>query len=221
MRIHTSTTYQLTDDPLEYILLEDSVSHYAGPIAKCDRAAQGQAGGAVNSANATASSYGGNAAQERSTLIPTLQEEINNPNGFSPTQTNNMLVAGEQGAGGANAAITGAAGLQAVRTRNSAGTSGVFDQAARRNAQTLSQNALGVQNQSAQLAQRNKQAGIEGLQGLYGTDVSAQLKAMGLVPEDINSEVNAGKSGWLQNTLDTIGTLTGSANVGNKIATGS
>lgn len=173
-----------------------------------DRAAQGQAAGAEKTAATTAAGYGANAGQERGTLIPTLQEDINNPQGFTPSQTNSMLVAGEQGAGGGGAAITGAAGLNAARTRNSGGTSGVLDQAARRTAQTLSGNALGVQNQSAKLAQQKRAAALGGLQGLYGTDVNAQMKAMGIIPEDINAEVNAGKSGWYQNLLAGIDTGT-------------
>lgn len=173
-----------------------------------DRAAQGAAAGAAKTASTTASGYGANAGQERGTLIPTLQEDINNPQGFTPSQTNAQLVAGEQGAGGGGAAITGAAGLNAARTRNSGGTSGVLDQAARRTAQTLSGNALNVQNQSAKLAQQKRAAALGGLQGLYGTDVNAQMKAMGIIPEDINAEVNAGKSGWLQNTEGVIDTLT-------------
>jgi hypothetical protein len=44
---------------------------------------------------------------------------------------------------------------------------------------------------------------------MYGTDVNAQLKAMGIIPEDINAGLNAGKSGWLQNTEGVLGTLSG------------
>lgn len=172
-----------------------------------DRSAQGQGKAAFGNAQSTAGGYGANAAQERSTLIPTLQQEINNPQGFTPSQTNAMLVAGEQGAGGANAAITGQAGLQAMRTRNSAGTSGVLDQAARRTAQNLSQNAVNIQAKNAELGAQNRQRALSGLQGLYGIDTGAQMKALGLVPEDINAEVNAGKSGWLQNTMGVLGGL--------------
>ncbi len=171
-----------------------------------DRAATSQAAGAEKGASTTASGYGAQAGQLAGTLIPTLEQDINNPQGFTPSQTNSMLVAGEQGAGGGGAAITGAAGLRAARTRNSAGNSGVLDQAARRTAQTLSGNALNVQNQSAKLAEQKRAAALGGMQGLYGTDVNAQLKAMGIIPEDINAEVNAGKSGWLQNAEGVIDT---------------
>ena len=174
-----------------------------------DRAAQSAAQGAANNASATAGSYGSTAAGIGGTIIPTLTRDVNNAPGFSPTDLNSMLVAGEQGAGGANSAITGQAGLTAARTRNSAALPGVFDQAARRQAQTLSQNALNVQGQNAQLKQKQRSQAFSGLQGLYGTDVNAQLKAMGIDTNDINAEVNAGKSGWLQNGLDIASTLSG------------
>lgn len=177
-----------------------------------DRSAQGAAGAAANNATGTASSYGSTAAGIGSTVIPTLTRDVNNAPGFSPTDLNAMLVGGEQGAGGANAGIVGQAGLTAARTRNSAALPGVYDQAARRTAQTLSNNALNVQTQNAQLKQKQRQAALSGLEGMYGTDVNAQLKAMGIVPEDINAETNAGNSGWLQNTVGTISALGGAKN---------
>lgn len=172
-----------------------------------DRSAQAQGKQAFNQASGTANQYGSTAGQVGAELIPTLERDINNPIGFTPTQTNNMLVASEQGAGGATAGVTGAAGLNAMRTRNSAGLSGVLDQAARTRQQALSQNALGIQNKSAMLAQQKRAEALQQLQGVYGTDVGAQLRAMALEPEDINAEVNAGKSGWLQNAEGIIKTL--------------
>ena len=176
-----------------------------------DRAAQSQAAAAGKTAATTASGYGSTAAGIGGTLIPQLKQDVNNAPGFSPTDLNAMLVGGEQGAGGANAGITGQAGLTAARTRNSAALPGVFDQAARRQAQTLSSNALGVQGQNAQLKQQQRSQALSGLQGLYGTDVGAQLKAMGIDTSDINAETEAGKSGWLQNATGVIGALSGAA----------
>ena len=64
-----------------------------------------------------------------------------------------------------------------------------------------------MQNESARLGQQKQQTALSGLQGLYGTDVGAQLKAMGIQDSDINTEIQAGQSGWLQNTMGAIGTL--------------
>jgi hypothetical protein len=184
---------------------------YDGPLARFDRAAQGAAKTAVTNANNTAGGYGAGASGIASTLVPALQQEATHPTGFNPSDINSMLVAGEQGAGGANSGITGEANLHAARTRNAGGFSGALDQAARIKGQQLSQNALGVQNENANLKQKQMQAGLEGLQNMYGTDVGAQMKSMGMVPEDINAQVNAGKSGWLQNAEGVIKTITGGA----------
>lgn len=175
------------------------------------RGAQQEGRQAVKQANTTAGNYGSQATQIGSTLVPELTQEATHPTGYNPTDLNNTLVAGEQGAGGATGGITGQANLQAARTHNTGALSGVLDQAARQKQQALSQNALGVQNQNAMLKERQRQAGLGALESMYGTNVGAQEKAMSLVPEDINAELNAGNQGWLQNTLGTISTLAGAA----------
>jgi hypothetical protein len=207
MRIHTKTVWQLTDDPNEFVVLQDDAYEYSGPVALADRSAQAQASNAAATAGSTAAGYGSTASGVNSFLTPQLERNATNPIGFTPTETNNMLVAGEQGAGGATSGITGQAGLQAARTRNSGALSGVLDQAARTKQQQLSQNALGVQNESAKLAQAKQASALSGLQGLYGTDVGAQLKSMGIQDQDINTEIQAGQSGWLQNATGVIGAL--------------
>lgn len=206
MRIHTETTIDIESGQI----LSDNWFEYSGPLALADRSQQAAGKQAENSSATTAGNYGSDAGNIAGTVVPTLKNDINNPTGYTPQQSNNQLVAGEQGAGGAQAGITGAADLAATRTRNFGSQAGILDQAARRNAQTLSGNALNVANKSANLAQEKRQSALGGLEGMYGTDVGAQLKAMGIIPEDINSTVNAGKSGWLQNTegaIDTIGGL--------------
>src|SRR5271170_2339510 len=154
--------------------------------------------GAVNSANTMANNYGSGATSIGSTLVPFEQKQLTNPSGINPTDINNMLVAGEQGAGGANAGITGQANLEAARTHNTGALSGVLDQASRNKTQQLSQNALGVQNENARVKLGQQSEAAKDLGGLYGTDVNAQLKAEGLVPEDINSWTGAATTGPLQ-----------------------
>src|SRR5258706_9100319 len=51
----------------------------------------------------TAGTFGGEAQSIGGPLVSQLQKQAANPTGFNPTDVNNMLVAGEQGAGGANA----------------------------------------------------------------------------------------------------------------------
>jgi len=173
------------------------------------RGPQAQAANAGKTAAATGAGYGTAATGISDTLVPQLNAEATGNIGYTPTQQNNMLVAGEQGAGGANASVAGQAGLAAGRTRNSAATSGVLDEAARDKTRQMSTNALDVSNQSAQLAQKKQQSAQQQLQGLYGTDVHAQLGSMGLIPQDVNADTNAGNSGWLQNTLNMVKTIGG------------
>jgi hypothetical protein len=197
--------------------LYDPMTGGTEPVANVKKA-ENAAQGAAATASGTAAGYGGAATGIGSTLVPFEQKQLTNPSGMNPTDVNNMLVAGEQGAGGANAGITGQGNLEAARTHNTGALSGVLDQASRNKTQQLSQNALGVQNKNAQVKLGQQDEAAKALGGLYGTDVNAQLKAEGLVPEDINSWVSAGKSGWLQNTLGTIDTLTGAAKAGSQIA---
>jgi hypothetical protein len=147
---------------------------------------QGQA--AASTAAGTGAGYSSAATGIGSTLVPELTKEATNPTGLTPTEQNSELVAGEQGAGGANAGIAGQAGLTAARTRNTGALSGVLDEAARAKTRQLSSNALGVANQNTALKTKEQQEGLAGLGSMYGTDVGAQLKSEGLVPEDINAE---------------------------------
>lgn len=156
---------------------------------------------AMDTASSTGNNLGAQGTQISGQLVPQLQKQATNPTGYTPTQQNNMLVAGEQGAGGANAGITGQAGLQASRTHNTGALSGVLDSAARSKQQTLSQNALGVQNKQADLQQKQMADAQKQLGGLYGEDVNADIKAQSLVPEDINAANAAAQSGAQQNAM--------------------
>lgn len=167
--------------------------------------------GAASTAAGTATGYGSGASSIGSTLVPELTKEATNPTGFNPTDLNSMLVAGQQGAGGANAGITGQANLEAARTHNTGGLSAVLGEAARAKTRANSESALGVQGANAQLKEKQRQSGISGLEGMYGTDVGAQLKAQGLVPEDIDAWTKASQTGPLQDVEGIIGTLAGAA----------
>lgn len=175
---------------------------------------------ATNTANTTAGNYGTGAATVGSTLVPELTKEATNPTGLTPTERNNELVAGEQGAGGATAGITGQANLEAARTHNTGALSGVLDEAARAKTRQLSTNALNIENQNTALKESQRQAGLKGLEGTYGTDVGAQLKAEGLVPEDITAWNKAPTAlGEVEGGLNTLANVA-SAGAGVKKAFG-
>lgn len=172
-----------------------------------DRSLAKTAKQATTTAASTGGQKGAEANQIGASLIPGFESEANNPTGFTPTQQNNMLVASEQGAGGANAGITGQANLTAGRTRNAGGYAAALDEAARQKGRTLSQNALNVQNENAQLQQNKQQFAQRALQGLYGTDTSAMMESMGLVPKDVEAGAEANRSGWMQDLTGLLGSL--------------
>jgi hypothetical protein len=172
-----------------------------------DRSVQKQAGTNASTANTTGAGFGSTASQIGSTLIPGLEREATNPTGFTPLQKNRMLVAGAEATGGANAAAGGQAALEKLRTRNPSGFSAALDEAARIKNRAGSANALSVENADAQLAQQKQAQAQRALQGIYGTDTENQLRAMGLANEDLNTQLNAGKTGWLQNAEGVIGTI--------------
>jgi hypothetical protein len=167
------------------------------------RSAVAQAKNAYNQANASANQYGEQANQERSSLVPGLEREANNPEGFTPEELNNQLVASEQGAGGSTAGIVGQANLNAARSRNSAGYTSALDEAAREKNKTLSENALNIRTKSDELGQEKQMAAQKELGGIMGGDVSANLEAQGLETKDIEAEAEANQTGWVQ-SMNTI-----------------
>jgi hypothetical protein len=130
------------------------------------------------------------------------------PQGFSQQDQTAQLAAAQAGSGGTNSAINGAASLQAARTRNASGFAGSLDQAARIRGQQNAQASEQVASNDAQLKQTQQQAGAAGLQGLFNSDSSNALRALGLQDQTIGTEAQA-SPGWLQNTLGAINAVSG------------
>jgi len=178
------------------------------------RDAVNNAKNAFQTSNSTAGTELANAGQIAGSLIPGLEREAQTPTGYTPEQENSMLVAGEQGAGGTESGIKGAANSEVARSRNSAGYSNVLDEAARDKMRTNAASALGVKNRSADIGLKRQAQAQEQLGSLYGEDTNAGLKAESLLPEDVNAETNASKVGWLQNMNELIRTLSARPGVG-------
>lgn len=175
------------------------------------RAAVNQASNLVGTAGTQAAQDNASAAGTRSTLNPFLTSELLHPQGFSQADTTSMLSAGQAGAGGATAGVTGLANLQTARTRNAGGFGTALDAAARARTQAAAGSSEGIAADNAKLKQTQQQDAASGLQGLYGTDSGNALKALGLQDQAIGTETDAGKSGWLQNSMDVIKALGGGA----------
>lgn len=168
---------------------------------------------ASKNANQVASGYGANAATASSQLMPFLTRELNNPQGFTQQQQGAMLGASEAGAGGATAGLNTEANLASARDRNSGGFSGALDQAARTQGKNVAGISEGIAGQNVNLQQQQQQEAAKGLQGEQGMDQEAQLKALGLVPEDINAQanLNAHPNDWASQLMRGAGAISSAA----------
>ena len=182
---------------------------YDGPWALCDRAAQQQAQAAEGTAASTAAGLGTTAAGVGGTVIPGYTKEATNPPGFGPAGLATMETAAQETAAGSGAGARGALMERAMRLRNPAGVSADIAAGTQGAARSAGGAVEGVLSADEQLKQKQQEQGLQGLSGIYGADTGAMLKAMGLEGEDINAEVNAGKSGWLQNLEGGLGLLQG------------
>lgn len=176
--------------------------------------ANNQANSAVKTATNTGSQLGAEAQGIGSTLTPFLTSELEHPQGYSQEDQSSMLAAGLGGAGGANSGLVGQANQQAAVSRNAGGFQAALDSAARSRQQAAAGTSEDIAAQDATVKQQQQQDAARGLQGMYGTDTSGMLGAMDQVPQDINAEVNANKTGWLQNAEGVIDTL---SNAGNSV----
>lgn len=182
---------------------------YDGPLWLCDRAAQTQATNAGEEAQGVAGTEQAEAQGIQGTLTPTLEGWLTAQHSMSPTQLNEMLTFAGAGTGGATGALGERTELEAARTGNTAGFQSSLDAMAQNRQQALAKASEGIAAQDVQgaLARQQMAAGELGKEG--EVDTSAALKAMGLQTEDINAEVEAGKSGWFQNMTGLIKSLQG------------
>ena len=130
--------------------------------------------------------YSNQAQGLNNTLTPVLTNEAINPQGYSPTEMAAQTTAAEQTAGGANAGATGGALLRASRTRNVGAAPAAIAQANRQGSQDLSQTNAKIQTNNANLKNNQRQAGLSGLEGLYGQDVNAANQDLGISTNALN-----------------------------------
>ncbi len=149
------------------------------------------ANNAASSAQNFATQNQGQANATYNALAPELQQEVAHPTGFTPEQQAGMTTAAEQSAGGANAGAVGQGALLAGRTKNPGTAAAAIDASSRHAGQTLGQETLGVKNADAMLQQKNRQAGLAGLEGLNAQELGGANQALGIVPQAVNASTNA------------------------------
>ena len=142
-----------------------------------------------------ANQYDSQALGLSSTLAPALTAESINPQGYSPTTMGQMTTAAEQTAGGSNAGATGQAGLMAARTRNIGSGQATAANASTKAGENLSEINTGIQSKNADLKAKQQQAGLSGLEHMYGTDVGAGEGALGISNQSLSDAGNL-KNFW-------------------------
>ncbi len=173
------------------------------------RSATGQAGRAFNTAESTASNLGSEAQGIGANLTPFLTAEMLHPQGLGQEGIGAETSAALGGEGGAAAGLMGAANQRAAASRNAGGFGANLDAIARDRMKAAGTASEGIQAQNQNLMEQQRQAGAAGLGKMYGVDTSGMLESQGQQAQDINAEVNAGKSGWLQNTMGILNDLNG------------
>jgi hypothetical protein len=215
MRITTYATWKSMNDFVAGKPADQSISYeHEGSVGLCNRAAASQAKGAASAAGNTASQLGTTSQNELGTLTPFFQREMKAEHLYDPTQMNELLTAAEA----PNAAVTGTAQAEAegnaARTHNATALTKTLQEMQRDKMKADAGASEGIAAQDVMGAKNLNQEGAAGEGGLYGENLKGQLAAMGAQGNDINSEIEAGKSGWLQNmtgVISSLGSLAGGA----------
>lgn len=147
---------------------------------------------ADTNANGQAFQNQGNALNNTASTF--FKNELNNPQGFSPDELSAMLTASSQSVGGSQAGTVGQGNLLAARTGNNAGLATTLDQSQRNASKQLSNNALGVQEQNAELKQKQQQAGAQGVQQMGSEDIANSLRSLGLSNDAINTWIKGSQA---------------------------
>ena len=181
------------------------------------RSAVNQASNAANTAASVGAGEGANASAVGANLTPFLTQEMFHPEGIGQQGIGAETSAALGGAGGAASALNGEAMQRAAASRNSGGFQAALADAARSRDQAAAGASEKIEagNEQAKLGQQ--QAGAEGLGNLYKTDTSGMLQSMGQEAPDVNSEVNASKTGWLQDASSLLQDAGGLATFGGNL----
>lgn len=112
---------------------------------------------------------------------------MTNPQGFGADTLGKMQTVGGQSVAGAVGGADESARLAASRTGNTAALPSLIDATGRNAMKQQSDNALGISMADANLKEKQRQEGAAGVGNLYGEDVNAALKSLGLADESINA----------------------------------
>lgn len=167
-------------------------------------------------ANAISSTAAGNANSLYGTLAPELQAESAHPGGYTPTQLAAQGTAAQQSAGGSQAATVGQAGLLGARTGNKGAGDAAIAAGQRTAGDQLSKAATGIQTNNAGLEQKQQQAGISGMENLYGTNMGSAIGALNTSNQALSGAQGSSQDNYmdLMNTINKIQSTAGGALTG-------
>ena len=154
--------------------------------------------------------YNADASSTLGQVQPFLQNELTDPQGLGSQTVDQMKTqAGESAAGGVGQAKE-AGMLNASRTGNTAAIPGIIDAASRGAMQTETGAANNVDIQNAMLKNQQQQAGAGGLEDIYGQELGASLKSLGLSNTAAQNEETAQQGDW----KDALGIVGAAASLG-------
>ena len=151
---------------------------------------------ALNQATSTANMLGTDASAIGSTLTPFLTQEMLHPQGYGQQGLSAMTAAAEGGAGGATSGLTGQAMQRAAASHNTGAYGAALDAASRNRTMATADASEGIAAKNAGLQQQQQQDATQQLGGLYKTDTSGMIDAMGQQANDINAGTNAYKNSF-------------------------
>lgn len=154
----------------------------------------------LNSSQQASGQFGSSAQNESAQLSPFFAQEMRAQHSLTPGQSNEMLTAAESGAGGAFGGAEGQINRDAARTGNATTVTKSLDEMARERAKSSAGASEGIAAQDVMGAKQLNQQGAAGMQGLYGTNVGAQLGAMKQSGEDLGNLMKAQTQAptWMQ-----------------------
>lgn len=191
-------------------VIESESYEYCGPVMRCDRSIQQTSAAAAGGAGGTAGGYGSEAESAfGGAITPLLQRARGEAPGVGAMGLADMLNAATTSGAAARGSADEQARLRAARTGNAAAlnstTSAIGAGTARAAGSTI-EDALA---QNAMLKEQQTTGALGKLGNLYDTGERGEMSALEAQNQFLNTDINAGKSGWLQNLTSTLGTIGG------------
>lgn len=149
------------------------------------KAAQNQ----LSTTNAAAAGQAGRASALEGSLIPSYQSMMNE--GFTPEGLNAMRTAGLGSTAASEDTASWMAGNRAARTGNAADLGAEESQLARDKGVAMGTEAADIEAANENQLQSNRRFALQGEQGLFGTNTSAEESLYGMAPSTINAWTSA------------------------------